>query len=214
LPSNCEVGDKYTYVGVLTDATQLEPFENQMVVEVQPPEEQRSHTGSGTNGHPGRHEGNDDQGLSGIQLPKPILVYEKDYATYGFTGNTALQVKHDLEEDTAEHEHDTYRFYINMDNVHLNRYLKYEVRPGESEGSIRQRFQLGLLMIGLALLHQDNITKKMRISQQEEQEERNIEDHVRDVTSGIAPFLLPMITSLGALEVDEEADMVHPPEVI
>jgi len=215
LPNNCEVGDKFTYVAVLTDATQLEPFENQFVVEVQPPEEPRPpRSGIRTNGRPGKQEGTDGQGPSGIQLPEPILVYEKDFPTYGFTANTALMVKHDLEEDTAEQERDTYRFYINMDNVHLNRYLKYEVRPGDSEGAMRQRFQLGLLMVGLALLHQDNIAKKMRTTPEEEQEPKNIEDHVRDVTSGLAPFLLPMIDSLGTLEVDEEAAMVHPQEVI
>jgi len=215
LPTNCEQGDKFTYLSTLTDATQLDPFVNQFVIEVLPPEEPRTRTsGNGRNGRPGKQEGTDADAPSGIQLPEPILVYEKDYPRYGFTGNTALKVVHDLEEDTTEHERDTYRFYINMDNVHLNRYLKYEVRPGDSEGAIRQRFQLGLLMVGLALLHQDNITKKMRTGEEEEQEPRNIEDHVRDVTSAIAPFLLPMIESLGALEADEEVAMVNPPEVI
>ena len=80
--------------------------------------------------------------------------------------------------------------------------------------AIRQRFQLGLLMVGLALLHQDNIAKKMRTGPDEEQEPRSVEEHIRDVTSGIAPFLLPMIHSLGALEADEEAALVNPPEVI
>ena len=138
LPNNCEVGDKFTYASVLTDATQMEPFKNQFVVEVQPPEDLRPRTGgSRTNGRPGKHEGNDSDAPSGIQLPEPILVWEKDYAKHGFTANTALVVKHDLQTDTTEQEKDTYWFYINMDNVHLNRYLKYEVRPGDTEAAIR-----------------------------------------------------------------------------
>jgi len=216
LPTNCGVGDKYHYQAVLTDGTQMEPFVNPFVVDVRPPEEPRApRPGNRTNGQPGKQTGNDGESPSGIQLPEPILVWEKDYAQHGFTSTTALKVVHDLEEDTTEHERDTYRFYINMDNVHLNRYLKYEVRSGEGEGMIRQRFQLGLLIVGLALLHQDNTAKKATNgNEEEEQDQRNIEDHVWNVTQAIAPFLLPMIESLGALPVDEEAALVNPPEVI
>jgi hypothetical protein len=194
----------------------MEPFVNPFVVDVRPPEEPRApRPGNRTNGQPGKQAGNDGESPSGIQLPEPILVWEKDYAQHGFTSTTALKVVHDLEEDTTAHERDTYRFYINMDNVHLNRYLKYEVRSGEGEGMIRQRFQLGLLMVGLALLHQDNTAKKSTNGNEEEEpDQRNIEDHVWNVTQAIAPFLLPMIESLGALPVDEEAALVNPPEVI
>jgi hypothetical protein len=215
LPQNCEVGDKLSYLASLTDATQVEPFLNPFVLDVKPPVEPRSHTGGPGNGaRPGKHDGTDGTAPSGIQLPEPILVYEADYPKYhGFTINTALRVVHDLEEDTTNQEQDTYRFYINMDNVHLNRYLKYEVKSGESEGMMRQRFQLGLLLVGLALLHQDNQSKKAT-NGEEGMEPRNIEDHVADVTQALAPFLLPMIASLGALAYDEESSMVNPVEVI
>jgi hypothetical protein len=70
-------------------------------------------------------------------------------------------------------------------------------------------------MVGLALLHQDNTAKKSTNGNEEEEpDQRNIEDHVWNVTQAIAPFLLPMIESLGALPVDEEAALVNPPEVI
>lgn len=56
-----------------------------------------------------------------------------------------------------------------------------------------------MVLVGMALLH-DDVTREQP---EANDERRNVEDEVATVTTALAPFLLPMIESLGGL-VDEE----------
>jgi len=206
LPANACVGDELRFVARLTDATQVQPFENRFIVRVKQPATITGGGGGGGGGGPKKPGGEQDV-PTGIELPKPILVYEADYHKYNhFTNRTALRIVHDrvqLDENGGEPQ-DTYLFYVNMDNLHLNRYLKYDTKTGDSHSAIRQRFVVGMVLIGMALLH-DDATRETQPEGEDEQ--RNVEDEVASVTTALAPFLLPMIESLGSVG-DEEPTLV------
>lgn len=93
-------------------------------------------------------------------------------------------------------------FLINMDNHSL----KSELKVGDSEVEvIRARWKYGLVLIGLALLHDDAQSKRVDDDNSDNEDENadSIDKRVRHFTRAIAPVLLPMINSLGGLEIDE-----------
>lgn len=93
-----------------------------------------------------------------------------------------------------------------MDNL----YLKTEIKPAHRDPEIiRARFTYGMVLLGLALVMQDEAEKakaKAKNSDAEDEEERddaaevNIERRVAEFTQAVAPVLLPMIDSLGYLD--------------
>ena len=145
---------------------------------------------------------------TGIALPKIIPVEEKDWQTQTppFDKYTALQIKN-AGDDSAENGHakPIYDFYVNMDNL----YLKTEMKPAHRDPEVaRDRFTYGLVLLGLALV-QDNEVKKAKTKEADAEEkgeededegEANIERRVAEFTRAVAPILLPMIESLGDLD--------------
>lgn len=94
-----------------------------------------------------------------------------------------------------------------MDNLYLNT----EIKPARCDPKVvRARFTYGMVLLGLALVQQDEVEKakaKKPGTDEEEQKEKeeaevNIEKRVAEFTQAVAPVLLPMIESLG--ELDEE----------
>jgi hypothetical protein len=102
-----------------------------------------------------------------------------------------------------------YDFYVNMDNL----YLQSEMKPASADPELlRNRFIYGNVLLGMALLHQEELDKKARQDRKtedgdedEEEEQTNIEDRVAQFTRAIAPVLLPMVESLGGIDVAELA---------
>jgi hypothetical protein len=69
----------------------------------------------------------------------------------------------------------------------------------------RERFKFGMTLIALALIRQDLEAKKRDGEQPESEEDEgkakrpDIHESVADVTSAIAPFLLPLVDSLSQI---------------
>ena len=85
----------------------------------------------------------------------------------------------------------------------MKRYLKYEHKVGQSDTVARTRFELGLMLTGLALIHRAAQCKETESEGESDGAEMNIERQVENVTKAIAPFILPMIDALGALDSEE-----------
>jgi hypothetical protein len=67
----------------------------------------------------------------------------------------------------------------------------------------RGRWVYGLVLMGLALLHDDAQARKSRLAgTAAEQEPESIEKQIEHFSQALAPVLLPMINSLGAMELD------------
>jgi hypothetical protein len=208
LPLNCQVGDAPRFLAVVNDPTRIDPFENRFTIRVKP-----AAPPSGSAGErrkpPSPEPGDDREVPGGIALPNIIPVYEKDWEAQSppFDKYTALQIK-SAGDDTAQNgdAKPIFDFYINMDNV----YLKTEIKPAHRDPEVtRARFTYGLVLLGLALVQENEAAKgkAKRAAAEEEKEENdeeeaNIERRVAEFTRAVAPVLLPMIESLG--ELDEE----------
>lgn len=73
------------------------------------------------------------------------------------------------------------------------------------------RFKYGLVLLGLAVLQQEMQKAKPPAIDDTGEENNdddtggNVEDRVEEFSSAVAPVLLPMIESLGDLEIDEDS---------
>jgi hypothetical protein len=211
LPSNSQVGDVLHFRAVVSDLTLIDPFENDFTLDIKPealphPPTPGPHR---PNKPPAQEDGQEREVTAGISLPNIILVDESDWSnqTPPFDKYTALRIgvsnaPEGTNGDNAE-EQDIYDFKINMDNL----YLKSELKTGGDEVEmIRARWKYGLVLIGIALLHDDAQAKKRQsVAEQADDDEpgETIEKRVESLTRAIAPVLLPMISSLGALELEE-----------
>jgi hypothetical protein len=112
---------------------------------------------------------------------------------------------------TGENEEDSassivYDFYINMDNL----YLKAELKSTRAEPDlVRAQFKYGMVLLGLAMLQQDIEDHRSKSDNEEESERENgngltIEKKVAEFTRAVAPVVIPMISSLGSLSVEDE----------
>jgi hypothetical protein len=147
---------------------------------------------------------------SGITLPKLTEVHESEWDTKNppFDKHTALRIINagSIEDgENATTDENIYDFYINMDNHYLNYAFKTSRQPPEI---VRARFKYGMVLIGLALIREDSESRerptKEDTSNTDEGPNGNIEDKVDQVTKAIAPVLLPIIDSLGSLDVEDE----------
>ena len=211
-PDNCKVGDKVKFVAVVNDATQQQPIENSFSVLLQEPAEPTG--GKGERKRPPKEDDGDEREMpGGIELPTCIPVTQEEWTNYNppFDKYTALVVKDSgkgADAGNGETDKVVYDFFINTDNVHLQRFLKYELRSGEGDKIAKSRFELGMMLTGLALIYQDNLDRKQRAGQKDEEEnapKQSIEQRVSDVTKAFAPFLLPMVDALGALDEEKVA---------
>lgn len=141
-------------------------------------------------------QGNETKKPDGYALPK-IIEVSKDGRTghsweqQGFTDQSALKVKGS--------EEDGYDFFVNIDNIHL----LSELKPAKNTDVqvIQAKYKFGLVLIGLALLNNKNQDRQANRS--EEPEEENIFDTIYVTTKAISPIFVPMIDSLGSLELQE-----------
>jgi hypothetical protein len=100
-----------------------------------------------------------------------------------------------------------YDFYVNVDNL----YLRSEQKPAGAEvGLLRNRFVYGNVLLGLGLLHQEELDKRLgrepspdSDEEDEDKPDENVEDRVAQFTKAVAPVLLPLIESLGGFEMEE-----------
>lgn len=208
-PEHCKVGEKLEFVAVVNDSTRVEPFANKFSILLQ-----KAAESSGGNGHrqkpPNDESGNEREMPGGIEIPKPIPVRQEGWEKMGFDQFTALEIKDSGERGasaTGRQDIVVYDFLINVDNVHLKRFLKAELNPGEDDKVAKTRFELGMMLVTLALIHQDRMNQTPSSTQNESAETvtESLEGRVANVTKALAPFLLPMIGALGALDEEKVA---------
>lgn len=101
---------------------------------------------------------------------------------------------------------DVHEFFVNMDNIYLQTELKSAAREPELT---RARWRYGLVLLGLAMLHQYAQTSKAaskngasRATEMIEDKNGSVDAKIEDLGKAVAPFLLPVIHSLGTLDVE------------
>jgi hypothetical protein len=214
LPEDCQPGDELVFLTSVTDASRVDPFENRFIVKVRPATDPSGGTGTRRK-PPTKTPGTDRDSPGGITLPNitPVDEAKWDKQSPPFDKYTALRIKDAGTAESngaADEKPSVYDFYVNIDNF----YLRMEMKPsGTDPELLRNRFIYGNVLLGLALLHQEELDKKSRQAKQteegndddENEREVNIEDRIAQFTRAIAPVLLPMVESLGGLDVAELA---------
>jgi hypothetical protein len=216
LPAEAQIGSTLRLSAEVKDPSRLESFENSFVVHVKEAVEPTSSKKGNRTKPPSEKPGEDRDFPAGIQLPNRIRVTESDWNKHDppFDQYTALRIKHagalNGDKEDSNDGKDVYDFFINLDNIHLKRYLKYELKSGQHEDVVQTRFEIGLMLVGLALIHRAAQQKNAPHAEGDEQEQEafSVEDQANQVTGALAPFLLPMIDALGALE-SEELHVAH-----
>lgn len=210
LPEAVISGQTVQFEFRVNDPSRAEPFSNYFELEIFPEREPsekgepgkrtRKSDAPGEKDGPNNNEGS-NQSDARLDIPEPSEVTEKDWAnqTPTFDKFTALRIK---ESPDSTDQAPRYDYFLNIDNVHLQTYMK--AKPKEAE-SLKLKFSVGLTLIALSLLHKGQTDKPTDSDSPERiPSNLNIKDAIAFQTSAIAPFLLPMIESVSQLIVPEE----------
>jgi hypothetical protein len=208
LPEKISVGEILHYRAIVNDPTQLQPFINEFSVKVKAPATPNSNRSTKSN-TPGEKEGNNREIPGGITLPNIIEVFEDKWEDQSppFTRWTVLRITNAGVIDNNEAE-PIYDFKINMDNIYLKTELKNKKRD---EQITKARFKYGMVLFGLALI-QNNLQKQKANAEiaattsddhdDTETSEHTIETQVEEMSQALAPLLIPMIETLGELNIE------------
>ncbi|HOL77829.1 MAG TPA: hypothetical protein PKY35_12450 [Candidatus Hydrogenedentes bacterium] len=193
LPNDVKIDDVLSFRTETTDNSRVEPFYNEFFVKVTEPEEP-SNGGHGKRRLPaGEEESEETRKVpSGLSLPNIIRLTKKDerWSLHFKEDQDALSVK-----DAGEGGYD---FFINMDNKFLRTEIKYNTKIDPR--LLEARFKYGMVLLGISLLKHSEDEKKK--GTEKHNNELSVYDLIFSVSKAISPILLPMIASLGDLELN------------
>lgn len=201
LPPGAEKGDILVYEAEVTDPSRIDPFVNQFTLVVHEHRKTKSGNKKKKKKAPSEDEGKETPNDTGLNVPAPQEVWEDGWADHDpvFDRTTAMQVKLSPKSTDGRREFD---YYINMDNVFLRQAIKMQTRRTKE---FRDRFKFGMTLLSLALIRHDlEMQKRERPASSEDEEtpkkkRPDVRDVVADVTTAIAPFLLPLVEALSGI---------------
>jgi hypothetical protein len=197
LPSKCCVGDLLHFKTILNDETQVFPYENSFNINVKEAQIVNGGNGERRTSHGNKH-GKDREVPSGIFFEDPREIYEKDWNTFTPALNrfSALKLINNSSSNLAD-ESDNFEFWINMDNS----YLQSELKGNTKDISINKaRFKYGLSLIAISMLQYYKELKNKNTAVNDD-DEININRGIESFCQAVAPVIIPMITSLGGLDI-------------
>lgn len=193
LPSDVRIGDTLCLKTEVVDISRIEPFSDEFYIKV----EEQQETNGGNNGErkkPSNDErGEDRQKPTYLDIPNAWEVRKNEWGKHYFNEKSALKVV-DAGEQTG------YDFYINMDNIYLQMEIKANVKIDPN--LLEARFKYGMVLIGISLLDFEEKRKKAEKSAQQENDDTSIYEKISQFSIAVSPTLLPMISSLGDLEIE------------
>ena len=197
LPDGVAVGDQITYRLEITDPSRVDAFVNEVTLDVRPPSE--SNGGGGAAKTPTTNAGSETQGgASMLQLPNIREIVEAEWEEKEFTELTALRIINAGNEESDQT--DIYDFYVNVDN----KFLRIVEKESKDEPkALKAKFVYGMVLVGLAIL-QDSRSIVTTSDSAHEDDGSHIEKVVETTTRALAPILLPMLESIGALDMSED----------
>ncbi|HZL38428.1 MAG TPA: hypothetical protein VFC78_24150, partial [Tepidisphaeraceae bacterium] len=217
------VGDEIVIQCTVNDDTLSDPFVNVATLRMVEPSKNgiggrggrgsrngRGESGTGGHGSAGNGGTQGNEGPpepAGLKMPKIVKVKEGDgvWKEHGFDENTACKIMEDAEVE-GDVDKSVYTFYVNVTNISLRTDMKH----GPGDVSLREaKFIYANVLIGLALIHQNRSLSKPTNGAAADNDEVTVEAKVDLTTRALAPFLIPMIDSLGALTPDEAAGLAQ-----
>jgi hypothetical protein len=207
LPAEARVGDAVTFEAQVTDPSRIEPFRNRFMLTVRAEREETPYTSNPTKPKPDKPsdtKGKEAQQDTRLNVPSPAEVWEKDWGVQdpAFDKFTAMRIKRPPNADVNSSAFD---YFINMNNVFIDQAVKE--RPKKVR-EIRDRYTFGMTLLTLALVRHDLEARKHDEPEEGEAEGRSLRQDVHelvaDVTSAIAPFLLPLVDCLSRITAEYE----------
>jgi len=203
-PEGTHVGQRMMVTTTVEDDTLMAPFENVAEIVLEEAKEVGP-GGTGKRKPPADRDGDKAEKTQGIELPKPVLVRQKDWEEHGFDEKSGCKVVQD--ESTDDPDRLFYTYYVNVDNI----YLRTEQKASKRDASLlRARFIYGMVLISLAMIkdavesHNGNASSNQD-NEDTSDEAENLPARVLQVTRAVGPFLLPLIESLGGLREEDTA---------
>ena len=208
LPENTNKDDELMFEALITDSIRVDPFRNIFVLKVKgertsrpggpgEPDSEGNNNGTGKGSRDkGKHLAQDTL----LDMPKINEVYEADWNSHepAFDKFTAVRIKRPP--NIRDHEN-RYDYYINMDNIHLQTYLK--IRPKLAQRT-KLRFTVGMTLVALGVIHQEELARASeRQSEDMPDDKVDVRERVAQTTCAMAPFLIPMIENVSNLDKEE-----------
>lgn len=198
LPANAAAGQQLALAIEVTDPTLVDSFKNYAVLSILPAQEANG-------GPPGKRNvrPNDDDGPKGLQsagiaFPKVVEVCRENWAHRGMNEYSALRIVL-AEASEGNPTANVYDFYVNMDNI----FLQTEIKASRHKADfLRAQFKFGMVLFGLGILRESLRVNSLPDKDREEAQQAP-EEIVSFTTDAVAPMLLPMLETLGSLDLDE-----------
>ena len=186
LPSEAKIGDKFVCLCKISDESARGDIDNKFEIVIDK-ELKSNGGGKSTESKPPSGEGKDRKEEERLSLPNINEVREDKWHDHEFNKYSALEV--------VDSDEEGYDFHVNMDNIYLLNEIKTQTKAEPK--LLEARYKYALVLIGLSILkdHKEN---------NEEKEEANVFKKIVEFTKAVSPVLLPMITTLGDLNIDEE----------
>lgn len=211
LPDGMNAGDVFELELIVRDPVTEAEFVNKAKLPILAAIEQPENKDKKKKKPPADKPGDKQDGVAGIDFPEVKWVKPEDsnWKTYFETLDDCLYIIDDGEVDEAGKSEPDYTFYLNEGNKALQNELKTTKLP---VAAVKKQFEIGVVLIGMAMLHDDKQHKAQKPSAQDEKGEAEKKDdsavfkNAAAFTRAVAPIILPMIQSLGDL-ADDEVDI-------
>lgn len=181
---NQKVDEVVTLKIIVTDNSRLEPFTNIAEITIVPFVDREGSKGQRIDA-PSKKHGEGRLVPSGLTLPHVEWVEREEWDRHGFDKFSALKVVQ--AEERSDGKHRTFDFFINAGNIYLQKELE---RAKGTEDLLREQFKIGIVLVGLALIHEAG----------HEKDGDEIGELVAYSTRAMAMMLIPMINFLGDLD--------------
>ena len=205
IPDDVSVGDRLSLECLVNDDVNPDGFTNNLTLTIVKQSSSRQGKGNRQSRTRGGGETGDEEPF-GVELPDIRKVREKDWHSESFDEFSSARVTADVIPEDGQ-DKTVYTFTINVDN----KYLKAEMKDAKSDPSlVEAKFVYGNVLLGLALLRDYEERKRRRPDNPNEGEmdddgEDKVYDRIAVTSRAVAPFLVPMIDSLGALTDEDVA---------
>jgi len=193
IPNSAKIGDAFCFQTEVIDITRLDPFSNEFCIKI----EESQRTTEGKNGErkksSSKKSGGDRKKPTYLDIPNAWEVRKNEWEKHNFDDKSALKVV-DAGEEAG------YDFYINMDNIYLQMEIKENTKVDPK--LLEARFKYGMVLLGISLLDFEEKSKKTKEVISKENDGVSIFEKILQFSRAISPTLLPMISSLGDLEIE------------
>ena len=132
------------------------------------------------------HPSNKNQKSNQLKLPDIIPLKTENFQDYEITDKDILFI-----EDTYEGN----KFFLNMDNIFVNSYLK-KLRHTEVELA-KEQYRISASLLGLVLI--EEYKEKKKLSDQDNQEITSLKDFSKEYTRSFAPIYIDFIRDISSI---------------